>query len=627
MDMSKAKIILSLFVTCCLLVATITAAGCNSDENVEVSTIPTVTSTNPADGATDADIRTTIEATFSESMRASTITASTFTLTALGEVIAGDVSYGWGSQTVTFAPSSSLKHSTTYTATIAAEIETSAGNNMGSDFSWSFTTASLPTISEVAVTAITANRATITWETDEPAAGQVEYGETDDYDSTSDWATELTTSHSVTLTALSPEATYHYRVKAKNEAGNVSSSSDRELTTTGQFTVSDLIVNPTEVQQYEGVTATAQVKNNGEDECDYIARLRIDKWEVETKEITVDGGETETVAFTFVIDRNVASCNIDINGLSGTLAVKEPNFSISDLVINPTEAQVYENVTATAQVGNTGEGTGTYTAVLKVDGSEAQTKKFVVPAGEVETIDFTFMIDRVMSDCLIEINGLSATLTVKEWEGVPTHEIGDTWVYGVTLNDTEYEMTVVLTPESEYDITDGKECYVVKASFNAPLEGFEVKNAVAKIDKATRLPVMMTAECDYYYGGVRIPGTMTAEFSYEFPDGLPYPLVEGNEFNVVVTTTITISSILYYEETATAAYTYRFVVEGIEDGVVDAGIFEDCYKIVTYDETDAIASTMWVSDDIGQLFVELIFADMGDTFGMSLEIISYDPAA
>ena len=622
--MSKAKIILSLFVTCCLLVATITAAGCNSDENVEVSTIPTVTSTNPADGVTDADIRTTIEATFSESMRASTITASTFTLTALGEVIAGNVSYGWGSQTVTFAPSSSLKHSTTYTATIAAEIETSDGNSMGSDFSWSFTTASLPTISEVAVTAITANRATITWETDEPAAGQVEYGETEDYDSTSDWVTELTTSHSVILTALSPESTYHYRVKAKNKAGNVSSSGDREFMTNGQFTVSDLVISPTEVQQYEEVTATAQVKNNGEDEGDYIARLRIDKWEVETKEIAVDGGETETVAFTFVIDRNVASCNIDINGLVGTLAVKEPNFSISDLVIDPAEAQVYENVTATAQIENSGEGTGTYIAVLKVDGSEVQTKKFVVPAGATETMDFTFMIDRVVSDCPIEVNGLSATLTVKEWEGVPTHNVGDTWTYKVMFYDTEYTMIAEVTGE---DVTDGKECYVVEASFDAPLQGFEVNTAVAKIDKATRLPVIMTGEGDYYYTGMRIPGSVTAEFSYEFPDGLPYPLEEGKEFIVGVTTTVTVSSILYYEETATAVYTYRFVVEeDSETREVGVVLFEDCLRIVTYDETDAVASTMWVSDDIGQLFVELIFADMGDTSGMSLEIISYDPA-
>jgi hypothetical protein len=625
LDMSKAKTILSLFVTCCLLVATITAAGCNGDGGVEEAALPTVTPTNPTDGATEVDIRTTVEATFSEAMQASTITASTFTLIALGETVAGDVAYSRSSRAVTFTPSTNLKCSTTYTATIAAEVQTSEGDNLASDFRWSFTTVSPPVISDISVTDISANRATINWETDESATGQVEYGETDGYKSTSRWSTEFTTSHSVTLTSLSPETTYHYMVRAKDEAGNVSSSGDRELTTTGQFTLSNLVINPTEVQQYEEVTATAEVKNNGEDECDYIARLRVDKWQLETKEITVDGGETETVAFTFVIDRNVASCSIDINGLSGTLAVKEPNFSIGDLVINPTEAQVYENVTATAQVENTGEGTGTYTAVLKVNGSQVQTKKFVVRAESTETIDFSFMVDRVMSDCPIEINGLNATLTVKEWEGVPTHNVGDTWTYRVMLYDTAYTMIAEVTGE---DVMDRRECYVVEASFDAPLEGFEVNSAVAKIDKATRLPVIMTGEGDYDYMGMRIPGIMTAEFSYEFPNGLPYPLEKGKEFTVVVTTTVTVAidfTALYSEDSSTATYTYGFVVEDIENRQVGAGIFEDCFKIVTYDETDAIASTMWVSDDIGQLFVELIFADMGDTFGMSLEIVSYSP--
>ena len=623
--MGKARTILSLFLICSLLVATVAVAGCNGDDDVEEAALPTVTPTNPTEGATEVDIRTTVEATFSEAMRASTITAYTFTLIALGETVAGDVAYSRDSRAVTFTPSTNLKCSTTYTATITAEVQTSGGDNLASDFCWSFTTVSPPAISDISIADIGANRATINWETDEPAAGQVEYGETDDYKSTSRWSTELGTSHSVTLTSLSPETIYHYRVRAKDEAGNVSSSGDREFTTTSQFTLSNLVINPTEVQQYEEVTATAEVKNNGEDECDYIAGLRIDRWQVETKEITVDGRETETVAFTFVIDRNVACCNIDINGLGGTLTVKEPDFSISDLVINPTEAQVYENITATAQVENRGEGTGTYTAVLKVDGSEVQTKKFIVTPGARETIDFTFMIDKVTSDCPIEINGLSATLTVKEWEGVPAHNVGDTWTYKIMFNDTAYTMIAEVTGE---DLTDGRECYVVEATFDAPLEGFKMDTAVAKIDKATRLPVIMAGEGDYDYIGVRIPGIVTFEFSYEFPDGLPYPLEEGKEFTVVVTTTLTVAvklTALYSEDSSTAAYTYRFVVKDIENREVGAGIFGDCFKIVTYDEADTAVSTMWVSDEIGQLFVELIYEEAGDMPGMSFELISYLP--
>ncbi|MBI5748392.1 MAG: fibronectin type III domain-containing protein, partial [Nitrospinae bacterium] len=68
-----------------------------------------------------------------------------------------------------------------------------------------------PTISNINVTNITINSATITWTTDQPSDSLVEYGETTLYgqllaDST------LTTNHSVTLTGLTMGTTYHFRV-------------------------------------------------------------------------------------------------------------------------------------------------------------------------------------------------------------------------------------------------------------------------------------------------------------------------------------------------------------------------------------------------------------------------------
>ena len=88
-----------------------------------------------------------------------------------------------------------------------------------------------PVISGVDISRITELSATIKWETDELANSQVEYGTTDAYGSTTPLDEGLTTSHSVTLTELKPETTYHFRVKSADEAGNEALSDDYTFTT------------------------------------------------------------------------------------------------------------------------------------------------------------------------------------------------------------------------------------------------------------------------------------------------------------------------------------------------------------------------------------------------------------
>src|SRR5213076_160874 len=83
-----------------------------------------------------------------------------------------------------------------------------------------------PVISAVAATAITASGATITWTTDEASDAQVEYGPTTTYGSSTPVTTSLVTSHSVALSGLMANATYHYRVRSKDAAGNVATSAD-----------------------------------------------------------------------------------------------------------------------------------------------------------------------------------------------------------------------------------------------------------------------------------------------------------------------------------------------------------------------------------------------------------------
>ena len=85
-------------------------------------------------------------------------------------------------------------------------------------------------IKNVSASSDTGTEAVITWATDKPSSGQVNYGKTPQYGLTAT-SDELTTTHSITLNLLDPDTTYHYRVKAKDEAGNEALSSDDTFTT------------------------------------------------------------------------------------------------------------------------------------------------------------------------------------------------------------------------------------------------------------------------------------------------------------------------------------------------------------------------------------------------------------
>ena len=103
-----------------------------------VVTPPTVSSTDPANAATDVALNQKIAATFSKSMDVATITTATVTLMQGTSFVSGTVSYV--GTTVTFIPSSSLTSNTTYTATITTGAQDLAGNALASNYVWSFKT-------------------------------------------------------------------------------------------------------------------------------------------------------------------------------------------------------------------------------------------------------------------------------------------------------------------------------------------------------------------------------------------------------------------------------------------------------------------------------------------------------
>jgi hypothetical protein len=88
-----------------------------------------------------------------------------------------------------------------------------------------------PHISDLHVTAVTANTATVVWTTDTFADSFVRYGlQSGQYPSTAHDPLYYK-SHSILLTGLTPEATYHLRVRSTDLCGNPANSSELSFAT------------------------------------------------------------------------------------------------------------------------------------------------------------------------------------------------------------------------------------------------------------------------------------------------------------------------------------------------------------------------------------------------------------
>ena len=106
---------------------------------------PAVTGTSPVNGATQLGEQPTVSATFSQSMDASTITASSFTLTGPGSTaVPASVDYDPVTRTATLTPTSALASGTEYTARLSTAVESSRDLPLPAAYTWSFSTSSCP---------------------------------------------------------------------------------------------------------------------------------------------------------------------------------------------------------------------------------------------------------------------------------------------------------------------------------------------------------------------------------------------------------------------------------------------------------------------------------------------------
>ena len=127
----------------------------------------------------------------------------------------------------------------------AKSVTVTAGKVASIDFALTADT-KCPTIGNVNAGSVQATNALITWTTDKESTSQVDYGTSTSYGTTTTEDVNRVTSHSVQLTGLTPNATYHFRVRSYDVLRNVGISGDFTFKTAAYDSVSDIIIDNTD---------------------------------------------------------------------------------------------------------------------------------------------------------------------------------------------------------------------------------------------------------------------------------------------------------------------------------------------------------------------------------------------
>lgn len=118
------------------------------------TTPPRIVNTVPAAATSGAPVNRAITATFTEPVRPDSLIPATFGIrTSNGTAVSGTL--GYSGTTATFLPDQPLNYSTSYSVTVSKSVRDLAGNPLGTDLIWIFSTGEAPDLTPPAVTSST----------------------------------------------------------------------------------------------------------------------------------------------------------------------------------------------------------------------------------------------------------------------------------------------------------------------------------------------------------------------------------------------------------------------------------------------------------------------------------------
>jgi len=217
---------------------------------------------------------------------------------------------------------SALTAGTTYHYRVTST--TASASAASSDLT--FTTSPSLVVSNVQVTNLTTSTATVTWTTNMPANSRVDYGLAVGYGQAATSAA-LVIAHSLSLSGLTPDTTYHFAATSRDAGENVAASADLTLTTPAVIHHYEYVVTDSALYVYDtdnnfALLKTIALPTGGDNVRGAVAHAGTGKLYVSYGS-THDGGpgflirydlRTDTIDWTTRYNFGIDSMDISLDG-------------------------------------------------------------------------------------------------------------------------------------------------------------------------------------------------------------------------------------------------------------------------------------------------------------------------
>jgi oligopeptide transport system substrate-binding protein len=207
-----------------------------------------------------------------------------------------------------------------------------------------------------------------------------------------------------------------------------------------EFEVTSLDISPAEIVSESSITVNAEVKNIGEIEGIYTAKLNIDGVEISTKDIKVGTESPQKAEFTTKLNSS-GNHTIEIGGISKTITALRPaELLVNSVKVTPNIVFPGQDANVVALVTNTGEVKGSLPVSITINGLETDSKDVLIEPGKTDNVAFTVSRDTV-GDFELGVKERKAILKIIETKSYtsPKYYYSISYPSGWTLKDEEPE--------------------------------------------------------------------------------------------------------------------------------------------------------------------------------------------
>jgi hypothetical protein len=186
--------------------------------------------------------------------------------------------------------------------------------------------------------------------------------------------------------------------------------------TPAEFEIVALEIDSEPIAAGEAFNVIANVTNKGGTEGVYMASLKVNGLEVDSKDISIPAGGASDILFPVTLE-DTGTYTLEVGGISTTLNVLEPaELLVTNISVSPSFVFPGEEVTIEATARNIGEVKGSLTSTLYVNGVEEDSRQVTLAPDAVEDISFSLVRD-VPGEYKIDVSGYWASAdNLKVWD-------------------------------------------------------------------------------------------------------------------------------------------------------------------------------------------------------------------